>query len=112
MICSDGNLIRMVFVIKYGYATDLTYDELVGEFQRRYDHAQILRRQEAGLLRLLHVIEGMPESASELEAANEREYRHARIRRLCEESSYGPAELVMLAEEFAARLEAEWIRSV
>jgi hypothetical protein len=112
MICSDANLIRKAFAIKYGYATDLTYDELVREFRLRYDHAQILRQQEAGLLFLLQVIEGMPEGVTEIAAVEERELRSLRIRRLSEESSYGPAELVLLAEELAARLEVEWIRSV
>jgi hypothetical protein len=110
MICSDANLIRKAFVIKYGYTVDLNYDELVGEFRRRYDQAQILQQQEVGLRRLLHLIEGIPESATELEAVQEREIRNLRMQRLSEESSYGRAELIMLAEEFAARLEAEWIR--
>ena len=43
MSTPDGHLIRKAFLTKYGYSPDLTYQEILCEFQRRYDHAQELR---------------------------------------------------------------------
>ena len=99
-------------MIKYGYSPDLSYDEICGEFRRRYDQAQLLQQQEAGFHRLLLLIEGMPEHTSEVEASGQRAQRNVLMQRLCEESSFGATELDILAEQYAARLEADWIRQV
>ena len=48
MSTPDGLLVRKAFLTKYGYSPDLTYEEIVREFQRRYDHAQSRRLQNAG----------------------------------------------------------------
>ena len=106
----DGHLIRKAFLTKYGYSPDLTYDEILCEFQRRYDHAQALRQQNAGLHRIMLIIEGMAENAAKEEASLEREVRKLKIEHLTEESGYGATELDQLVEGYAARLEVEWIQ--
>jgi hypothetical protein len=106
----DSHLIRQAFLTKYGYPPDLTYDEILREFNRRYDHAQTVRYQNAGLHRIMLIIEGMAESAAKEEASLEREVRKLKIEQLTENSGYGFAELDQLVEGFAARLEAEWIQ--
>jgi len=110
MSTPDGHLIRTAFLTKYGYSPDLTYDEILDEFQRRYDHAQALRLKNAGLHEIMRVIEGMAESAAKEEASLEREVRKLKIERLTENSGYGVTELDQLVEGFAARLEADWIQ--
>ena len=44
MSVPDGHLIRTAFLTKYGYSPDLTYDEILCEFQKRYDQAQGKRK--------------------------------------------------------------------
>jgi signal recognition particle GTPase len=110
MSSPDGHLVRKAFLTKYGYAPDLTYEEILSEFQRRYDHAQTLRQKNAGLHRIMLIIEGMAESAAKEEASRERAVRKLRIERLTEGSGYGVMELDQLVEGFAARLEVEWIQ--
>ena len=111
MSTPDGHLIRTAFLTKYGYSPDLTYDEILYEFQRRYDYAQALRLKNAGLHKIMLIIEGMAESTAKEEASGEREVRKLKIERLTENSGYGVTELDQLVEGFAARLEAEWIQN-
>jgi hypothetical protein len=108
----DGHLIRTAFLTKYGYSPDLSYPEILSEFQNRYDHAQALRLQNAGSHRIMLIIEGIAESATKEEASLERAVRKNKIERLTQNSSYGATELDQLAEGFATRLEAEWIQKV
>jgi hypothetical protein len=112
MSIPDGHLVRTAFLTKYGYSPELTYGEILCEFQRRYDQAQALRHQNAGLHRIMLIIEGMAESATKEEASLERKARRNKIERLTENSSYGATELDQLAEGFATRLEAEWIQKI
>jgi hypothetical protein len=110
MSTPDGHVVRAAFLTKYGYPPDLTYPEILREFHMRYDHAQALRLQNAGLHRIMLIIEGMAESAAKEEASLEREVRKLKIERLTENSGYGVTELDQMVEGFAARLEAEWIQ--
>jgi hypothetical protein len=112
MSIPDGLLIRKAFLTKYGYAPDLTYEEIVSEFEKRYDHAQALRLTNCGLHRSMLVIEGMAESSANEEASFERQVRKLKIERLTVDSGYGITELDQLVEGFAARLEAEWIQKI
>ena len=82
MSIPDGQLIRKAFLTKYGYSPDLTYEEILCEFQKRYDHAQALRLTNGGLHRVMLVIEGMAESSAKEEASLEREVRKLKIERL------------------------------
>ena len=110
MSTPDGHLIRKAFLTKYGYSPDLTYDELLREFQNRYDHAQALRLQNAGSHKIMLIIEGMAENTAKEEASGERAVRKHKIERLTKESGYGITELDQLIEGYAARLEVEWIQ--
>lgn len=110
MSTPDGHLIRKAFLTKYGYSLDLTYDELLREFQGRYDHAQALRLLNAGSHKIMLIIEGIAESSAKEEASLEREVRKLKIERLTKESDYGVTELDQLIEGFAQRLEVEWIQ--
>jgi hypothetical protein len=110
MSTPDGHLIRTAFLTKYGYSPDLTYSEILGEFHKRYDHAQALRLQNAGSRRIMLIIEGMAEDSPQEEASREREVRKRKIELLSRESDYGVTEMDQLVEGFASRLEAEWIR--
>ena len=112
MSSPDGHLVRKAFLTKYGYAPDLTYEEILFEFQRRYDHAQALRQENAGLHSMMLIIEGMSESSAKEEASLERAVRKLKIERLTENSGYGATELDQMVEGFAARLEAEWIQKI
>ena len=112
MSIPDGLLIRKAFLTKYGYAPDLTYEEIVSEFEKRYDRAQALRLTNCGLHRSMLVIEGMGESSANEEASFERQVRKLKIERLTVDSGYGITELDQLVEGFAARLEAEWIQKI
>jgi len=112
MSAPDGHLIRTAFLTKYGYSPDLTYDEILCEFQRRYDHAQALRLKNAGLYKIMLIIEGMAECTAKEEASGEREVRKLKIERLTRESGYGVTELDQLVEGYAARLEVEWIQKM
>jgi hypothetical protein len=109
MSAPEGHLVRKAFLTKYGYSPNLSYDEILCEFQRRYDRAQALRQGNAGLHRIMLVIEGIDENAAKEEASRERGVRKLKFERLTEESGYGVTELELLVEGFAARLEAEWI---
>jgi len=108
----DGHLVRTAFLTKYGYSTDLTYPQILREFQKRYDYAQALRLQNAGAQTIMLVIEGMAETAAKEEASAEREVRRRQIERLSEASDYGLTELDQMIEVFAQRLEVEWIQSI
>ena len=110
MSAPDGHLVRKAFLTKYGYSPDLTYNEILGEFHRRYDHAQALRQENAGLHDIMLVIEGMAKNAAKEDASRERRVRKLKIKRLSEENGYGATELDLLVEGFAARLEVEWIQ--
>jgi hypothetical protein len=112
MSTPDGHLIRKAFLTKYGYSQNLTYDEIFSEFQRRYDQAQVLRQENAGLHRIMLIIEGMAESSAKEDASREREDRKLKIGYLTEESGYGAAELDQLVEGLAERLEGEWIQRI
>ena len=105
-----GHLIRTAFLTKYGYSPDLTYSEILREFQKRYDHAQALRLQHAGSHRIMLIIEGMAEDSPKEEAPREREVRKRKIELLARASDYGVTEMDQLVEGFASRLEVEWIQ--
>jgi hypothetical protein len=109
MSTPDGHVVREAFLTKYGYAPNLTYYEILREFERRYDRAQMLRLGNAGSHRITLVIEGMAESAATEEACLEREVRKLKMEHLTRESGYGAMELDQLVEVFAERLEVEWI---
>ena len=79
MSTPDGHLIRQAFLTKYGYSPDLTYQEILREFQRRYDLAQELRQQHAGLHKVMLVIEGMDEGTAHEAALGEREVRKLKM---------------------------------
>jgi hypothetical protein len=110
MSTPDGHLVRKAFLTKYGYAPDLTYPEILREFQKRYDHAQALRLQNAGSHTIMLIIEGMAENSAKEDASLEREVRKLKIEHLTKESDYGVIELDHLVEGFAQRLEVEWIQ--
>jgi hypothetical protein len=110
MSTPDGRLVREAFLITYGYSPDLTYPEIVAQFQKRYDYAQSRRLQNAGAHRIMLIIEGMAEGLAKEESALEREVRKAKIERLIENSGLGIMELDQLIEGFAERLEAHWIQ--
>lgn len=112
MSIPDGHLVRKAFLTQYGYAPDLTFEELVCEFQKRYDHAQALRLTQGGLRQVMLVIEGIPENSAREEILRERKTRKQRMEGLTAESGYGTAELNQLVEVYASRLEAEWIRKL
>ena len=112
MIDHDGHLVRKAFLTKYGYSPDLTYDQILCEFQKRYDRAQVLRRENAGLHRIMLIIEGMAEGTAKEAASGERQVRKHKIERLLEETGYGVTELDQLVEGYAARLEVEWIQQM
>jgi hypothetical protein len=108
----DGHLVRKAFLTKYGYPPDLTYEEILSEFQKRYDHAQALRLTKGGLHQVMLVIEGMSESSDQEEVSQERETRKQQMEQLIAESGYGAAELDQLVEVYASRLEAQWIQKI
>jgi hypothetical protein len=110
MSTSDGHLIRKAFLTKYGYAPDLTYEEIVCEFRRRYDQAQVLRQENVETHRVMLIIEGISQNAAKEEASRERALRKVQIKLLTEETGFGPIELDQLVEGFAERLEVEWIQ--
>jgi hypothetical protein len=112
MSTPDGHLVRKAFLMKYGYSPDLSYEEILCEFQKRYDHAQALRLQNAGSHKIMLVIEGIAESLAKEEASLEREVRKLKIERLTQESDYGITELDQMVEGFAQRLEVEWIQKM
>jgi hypothetical protein len=112
MSIPDGHLVRKAFLTKYGYPPDLTYEEILCEFQKRYDHAQALRLTNGGVHRVMLVIEGIAENSAKGEASLEREVRKLKLERLTAESGYGATELDQLVEGYAARLEAEWIQKI
>jgi len=112
MSTPDGHLVRKAFLTKYGYSPDLSYEEILREFQGRYDHAQAQRLQNAGSHRIMLIIEGMAENAAKEDAWRERAARKLKIERLIERSGYGVTEIDQLVEGYAARLEAEWIQRV
>jgi len=112
MSTPDGHLIRMAFLTKYGYSPDLTHEEIVCEFQRRYDHAQARRLENAGSHRIMLIIEGMSEESAKEDASLERELRKYKIECLTKESGYGVTELDQLVEGYAARLEVLWIQRI
>jgi hypothetical protein len=110
MSTPDGQLIRKAFLTKYGYSPDLTYGEIVCEFQKRYDHAQARRLQNAGSHKIMLIIEGIAENSAKEEASLEREVRKVKIDRMTRESGYGAMEIDQLVEGYAERLEVEWIQ--
>ena len=112
MSTPDGHLVRKAFLTKYGYSPDLSYEEILSEFQGRYDHAQARRLQNAGSHRIMLIIEGMAETAAKEEASRERAARKLKIERLIERSGYGVTEIDQLVEGYAARLEAQWIQKI
>jgi signal recognition particle GTPase len=112
MSTPDGQLVRKAFLTKYGYAPDLSYPEILRQFRSRYDQAHALRLQNAGVHRVMLVIEGMAEGSLNEEATVERENRKRKVARLTEESGYGITEIDQLIERFAERLEVEWIQKV
>src|ERR1700737_216637 len=109
MYYSASHLVRRAFLIQYGYTPDLAENEIWLEFQRRYDHAQTLLRQNAHFRHLMLVIEGMAANVGENEAFWEREIRKRKIQRLCNENGLSALELDLLAEEYVAHLELRWI---
>jgi hypothetical protein len=110
MSLPDGHLVRKAFLTKYGYSPDLTYDEILHEFRRRYDHAQALRLRNAGLTKVMLIIEGMAEGTAKEDASGERAVRKLKIERLTKESGYGATEVDQMIEGYAERLEVEWIQ--
>jgi hypothetical protein len=112
MSTPDGHLVRKAFLMKYGYSPDLTYEEILSEFQKRYDHAQALRLQNASSHKIMLIIEGISESPVKEEASLERQVRKIEIERLAQESDYGITELDQMVEGFAQRLEVEWIQKM
>jgi hypothetical protein len=112
MSIPDGHLVRKAFLTKYGYPPDLTYEEIVSEFQKRYDHAQALRLTEGGLHRGMLVIEGIAESSAKEAASLEREARHRKMEGLSAETGYGTTELEQMVEGYASRLETVWIQKL
>ena len=71
-----------------------------------------LRLQNAGSHKIMLIIEGISASSAKEEALLEREVRKLKIERLTKESDYGITELDQLVEEFAQRLEVEWIQKI
>ena len=112
MSTPDGHLVRKAFLMKYGYSPDLSYEEILCEFQKRYDYAQALRLQNAGSHKIMLIIEGISETSAKEEASLEREVRKVEIERLTQESDYGITELDQMVEGFAQRLEVEWIQKM
>jgi hypothetical protein len=104
-----AHLGRAAFLIKYGYDPGLVPEEISNEFAQRYDYAGKLRRRNASWHRILMVIEGMPDDATEEDAFWERVMRKHRLEILCASHGLSALEGDMLAEEYIARLEAQWI---
>jgi hypothetical protein len=102
-------LSRAAFLIKYGYDPDLAPEQISEQFRRRYDYAGELRRENASLHRILMVIEGMPEDATEEDAFWVRVIRKHELEILCTRHGVSLIEGDMLAEEYIARLEMLWI---
>jgi hypothetical protein len=101
---------RAAFLLKYGYNPDLPADQISEEFRRRYEDAGELRRRNASWRQILIVIEGMPEDLTEDDALWERMMLKHRLEVLCAEHGLSLLEGDMLAEEYIARLEAQWIQ--
>jgi hypothetical protein len=112
MSIPDGHLVRKAFLTKYGYPPDLTYEEIVSEFQKRYDCAQALRLIEGGSHRGMLVIEGMDESFAKGAVSLEREARQRKMEGLSEGTGYGITELDQMVEGYASRLETVWIQKL
>ena len=112
MSTPDGQLVRKAFLTKYGYAPDLTYEEILCEFQQRYDLAQSMRLQNAGPHSVMLIIEGMPQGSAQEEASREHDLRRLKIECLTRNSGYGITELDQLVEGFAQRLETQWIQKI
>jgi hypothetical protein len=108
----DGHLIRKAFLTKYGYSPDLTYEEILCEFHKRYDLAQSMRLQNAGPHLVMLIIEGMPQGSAQEEASREHDLRRLKIKCLTRDSGYGVTELDQLVEGFAQRLETQWIQKI
>ncbi len=102
---------RAAFLIKYGYAWDLAPDEIYAQFRQRYDQAERLRRRSATPQQILMAIEGFPADASEENTFWERAIRKYRLEKLCAEHGLSAIEADLLAEEYIARLELQWIQS-
>ena len=111
MTSPSPHLGRAAFLIKYGYARDLAPDEIYAQLRQRYDQAESLRRRSATPQQILMAIEGFPAEATEEDTFWERVIRKNRLEKLCAEHGLSTTEADLLAEEYIARLELQWIQS-
>jgi hypothetical protein len=102
-------LVQRAFQIKYGFAHDLSIDQIYQEFERRYNLA-LTQRQGPGNDHLwTKIIEGVSSLEDPEEIKAERVRRQSEIARLAAGAGYSPVELDLLSEEYLARLEVRWM---
>ncbi|MBV8279955.1 MAG: hypothetical protein JO170_32465 [Verrucomicrobia bacterium] len=111
MTSPGSHISRAAFLIKYGYAPDLAPNRIYAQVRQRYDQAEELRRRSATPQQILLAIEGFPPDASEEDTFWERVIRKYRLEKLCAEHGLSAIEADLLAEEYIARLELQWIQS-
>jgi hypothetical protein len=102
-------LVQRAFQIKYGYPTEFSAEEILQEFQKRYDLALNMRQGPQSDHSWAKIIDGLS-VLEDPETETERERRQSAIKRLAVAAGYSPAELDLLAEEYLARLEVHWIQ--
>ncbi|MBV8640261.1 MAG: hypothetical protein JO070_02665 [Verrucomicrobia bacterium] len=102
-------LVKRAFQIKYGFAHDLSLDQIYQEFERRYNLALILRQSPGSDHSWTKIIEGVSSLEDPEEVKVERERRRSEIATLATAAGYSPVELDLLSEEYLARLEVRWI---
>jgi len=102
-------LVQRAFQIKYGFAHDLSIDQIYQEFERRYNLALTLRQRPGNDHSWTKIIEGVSSLEDPEEIKAERERRQSEIAKLAAAAGYSPVELDLLSEEYLARLEVRWI---
>ena len=102
-------LLKRAFQIKYGFAQDLSIDQIYQEFERRYNLALSLRQRRGNDYSWTKIIEGVSSLEDPEEIKAERERRQSEIAKLAAVAGYSPVELDLLSEGYLARLEVRWI---
>ena len=102
-------LVKRAFQIKYGFARDLSIDQIYQEFERRYNLALSLRQRPGNDYSWTKIIEGVSSLEDPEKIKAERERRQSEIAKLAAAGGYSSVELDLLSEEYLARLEVRWI---
>jgi len=103
-------LVQRAFQIKYGYPTEFSAEEILQEFQKRYNLALNMRQGLESDHSWAKSIDGLSLLEDPGETETERERRQSAMKRLALAAGYSPVELDLLAEEYLARLEVHWIQ--